>query len=231
MTGLPLIMVPGLGITAAVFDEVRALLPPGADVRPVELPPSPHVDVMAERILAAAPERFALAGFSLGGYVALAIMARAAARVERLALLSTGPTADPPAAAAVRDKLIGLTQAGKYDSVPGRLAPAMFHPARKDDPALLARFTAMSRDCGPDNFVLHQRAALARPDRRWLLPEIKVPTLVAVGRDDLITPPALSEGMAQQIPGATLMIIENCGHLAPLEQPAALATALAAWLK
>ena len=230
MTGLPLLMVPGLGITAAVFDEVRALLPPAVDVRPVDLPPAPHVDVMAERILATAPERFALAGFSLGGYVALAIMARAADRVERLALLSTGPTADPPAAATFRDKLIGLAQAGKYDSVPGRLAPAMFRPARKDDSALLARFTALSRDCGAENFVLHQRAAMARPDRHWLLPEIRVPTLIAVGRDDLITPPAPSADMAQKIRGATLVVIEDCGHLAPLEQPAALAAALTTWL-
>ena len=107
MTGLPLIMVPDLGITAAVFDEVRALLPPGADVRPVELPPSPHVDVMAERILAAAHERFALAGFSLCGYVALALLAPRrgfprsvqadaidAALPRRLRVPATAPPAD-----------------------------------------------------------------------------------------------------------------------------------------
>jgi len=224
-------MLHGLGITSAVFDEVRARLPAGVETRPTELPAAPHVDEMAEQILAAAPERFLLAGFSLGGYVALAIMARAASRVARLALLSTGPTADAPAASGFREKLIGLAQSGKYDSVPGRLAPAMFHPARKDDPALLDRFVAMSRDCGPDRFVLHQRAALSRPDRSALLPTIAVPTLIAVGRDDQITPPALSEGMARAIPCATLVMFENCGHMAPLEKPAELAGALTTWLQ
>jgi len=225
----PLLLLPGLSNTPELWDEVRAALPVGIASTALENPAIEDIDAIAAGILAKAPPRFALAGFSFGGYVALAIAAQAMNRIERLALIATGSNADSPQAAASRKRLIAIAQTD-YESVDARMTKFLLHPERIEDPGIHEKRLRMSRDYGAARFIAQQRAAMARPARESVLASIRVPTLIAVGREDRITPLAQHEEMARRVPAAELVVFERCGHLAPLEAPVALARALTNWM-
>jgi pimeloyl-ACP methyl ester carboxylesterase len=226
---LPLLLLPGLSSTPELWDAVKAALPVGIRCTALENPALEDIDAIAQAILAKAPPRFALAGFSFGGYVALAIAAHAGDRIERLALIATGANADSPDAAASRQRLVGLAQTA-YESIDEKMTRFLLHPDRGADEAIHAKRSRMSRDYGPGRFIAHQRAAMKRPVRDATLASIRVPTLVAVGREDRITPLAQHEEMARRIPAAELVVFEHCGHLVPLEAPIDLAGALSRWM-
>ena len=225
----PLLLLPGLSSTPEIWDAVRAALPVGIAVKALESPALEDIDAIAAEILAAAPAHFALAGFSFGGYVALAIAARAGERIERLALIATGANADSPEAAISRKRLIEMAQSD-YASIDGRMTKFLLHPDRVEDAGIHDKRLRMSREYGAARFIAQQRAAMARPMRDATLASIRVPTLVAVGREDRVTPLAQHEEMARRIPAADLVVFERCGHLAPLEAPLELAAALTKWM-
>ncbi len=225
----PLLLLPGLSSTPEIWDGVRAALPVGIAVKALENPALEDIDAIAAEILAAAPAHFALAGFSFGGYVALAIAAKAGERIERLALIATGANADSPEAAISRKRLIEMAQSD-YASIDGRMTKFLLHPDRVEDAGIHDKRLRMSREYGAARFIAQQRAAMARPMRDATLASIRVPTLVAVGREDRVTPLAQHEEMARRIPAADLVVFERCGHLAPLEAPLELAAALTKWM-
>ena len=225
----PLLLLPGLSSTPELWGAVRAALPVGIAIQALEHAALEDIDAIAAEILASAPPRFALAGFSFGGYVSLAIAAKAGERIERLALIATGANADSPEASTSRKKLIEMAQSD-YASIDGRMTKFLLHPDRVDDPAIHEKRVRMSRDYGAARFIAQQRAAMARPARESVLASIRVPTLVAVGREDRVTPLAQHEEMARRIPAADLVVFEHCGHLAPLEAPLELAGALTKWM-
>jgi pimeloyl-ACP methyl ester carboxylesterase len=186
---------------------------------------------VAADVLRDAPfERFALAGLSMGGYVALEIMRRAADRVDRLALLDTSAQADTPEQLKKREGLIALAQRGRFLGVAQGLLPLYIHRSRLSDQKLVGTVKEMSRNIGRDSFIRQERAIMSRADSRPLLPAIDSPTLVLCGRQDAVAPPDRHEEMAAGIPGATLQVIEECGHLSTLEKPAEVSAALRAWL-
>jgi pimeloyl-ACP methyl ester carboxylesterase len=230
MQGLPILLVPGLNCSPRLY---AAQLPALWRFGPVTVADHTRDDTMAAiagRILAAAPRRFALAGLSMGGYIALEIMRQAADRVEKLALLDTGSRADVPEATAKRHANIALAQEGRFADVIGPQFPLYVHPARANDAVLKADYLAMCHDVGPEAYVRQQKAIMNRVDSRALLPAIRVPTLVLVGEEDAATPPALSDEMAAAIPGARLARIAACGHLSTMERPAAVTEELVAWM-
>ncbi|MEC8846449.1 MAG: alpha/beta fold hydrolase, partial [Pseudomonadota bacterium] len=185
---------------------------------------------IAGYVLAAAAPRFALAGLSLGGYVALEIMRQAPARVSRLALLDTSARPDDAEKQRRRRGLIELARKGRFKGVTPRLIPSLIGPAAQDDPAVVDTILAMAGRLGRDGFIRQQNAILSRPDSRPDLPTISCPTLVAVGALDQLTPPDLSAEMAAAIPGARLYVFNECGHLPPLERPAETVAVLEDWL-
>jgi pimeloyl-ACP methyl ester carboxylesterase len=189
------------------------------------------VAAMARGILEAAPERFSLAGLSMGGYVSLEIMRRAPERVEALALLDTSARPDTPEQTEARLGLIELARSGRFDEVWRRLLPKIVHPDRVEDPELRRAVRGMAHAVGPEGFERQERAIIGRPDGRPDLPGISCPTLVLCGRDDALTPPHLHEELADGIPGAGLHRIEDCGHLSTLERPEAVTRAMRAWLE
>lgn len=225
----PLLLLPGLSSTPEIWDEVRAGLPIGVTCHALENAALEDIGAIADEILAKAPPRFALAGFSFGGYVSLAIAAKAMDRIDRIALIATGANADSPEAAASRRRLIEIAQSD-YASIDGRMTKFLLHPDRVEDEAIHAKRARMSREYGSARFIAQQRAAMARPDRNAVLASIRVPALVAVGREDRVTPLAQHEEMARRIPAAELVVFERCGHLAPLEAPAKLARAITQWM-
>jgi pimeloyl-ACP methyl ester carboxylesterase len=189
------------------------------------------VAAIAGRILSAAPARFALAGLSMGGYVALEIVRQAPDRVTRLALLDTGARADPPEATQTRKARMALAASGRFAEVVEAMWPALVHPDHRANAAMKETYVAMCDDVGPEAFVRQQKAIIARVDSRPLLPTIRCPALVLVGAQDELTPPHLADEMAAAIPGARLVKVPDCGHLSTIERPDVASDALVAWMR
>ena len=187
---------------------------------------------MAAAVLREAPvERFALAGLSMGGYVAQEIVRQAPRRVERLALLDTRARPDEPEETQRRHALMELAQReGGFAPVTNRMLPLLVHPARVKDEPLVRTIREMAERVGLAAYLRQQSAIIARPDFRPLLPSIRCPTLVLCGRQDALTPVVFHQEIAAAIPGAELEVIEACGHLSTLERPAEVNAALRAWL-
>jgi pimeloyl-ACP methyl ester carboxylesterase len=227
---LPVLFLPGLLCDADLWAAQLAALSAERPVAVASLTGSDTVAGLAEAALASAPQRFALAALSMGGYVALEIMRRAPERVTGLALIDTSARPDTEEQARRRRGLIALARTGKFKGVTPRLLPMLLHPARQEDAVLTGRVMAMAARIGRDAFLRQQTAILGRPDSRPDLPRIGCPAVVVCGRQDALTPLPASEEMAGLIPGAELVVVEDSGHLAPMEQPEAVNAALASWL-
>jgi pimeloyl-ACP methyl ester carboxylesterase len=189
------------------------------------------MDAIAERILATAPPRFALAGLSMGGYIAFMIAHKAPERVAKLALLDTGARPETERQTERRLALIALAESGRLSEVPDQLFPLFVHRNRLSDAALRRIVHAMAQETGPAAFVRQQKAIMGRPDARPMLAAIRCPTLVLVGEGDELTPPELSQEIAAGIVGARLVTVPDSGHLSTLERPEAVNAALVEWLQ
>jgi pimeloyl-ACP methyl ester carboxylesterase len=226
----PLVLLPGLLNTRRLFDRQIADLADVAEVIVPELWHHDSIGAMAQATLDAAPERFALGGFSMGGYVCFEILRRAPERVERLALMDTQATPDTPEVTARRKGFIEQTRLGRFHGVQPSLLPQIVHRDHLGDQSVIQPILEMAAEVGADGFCREQTAMIARPDSRPLLVEIKAPTLVLVGRQDIATPLQRAEEMAADISHSQLVVIDKCGHMAPLEKPAEVSAALRRWL-
>jgi pimeloyl-ACP methyl ester carboxylesterase len=226
----PLILVPGLLCSARLYSPQIAALWPHGPIMVADHRRDTTIEAIAKRILDNAPPRFALAGLSMGGYISLNVWRQAPDRVTRLALLDTTARPDGAGSIAGREKLIAATQAGKFAEVPDTLLPRFLNAAHQKNLALVQIVKDMAADVGPDIFVQQQRAIIKRPDCRPFLPQIKCPTLVLVGEDDVLTPPELSKEIAAGVSGARLVTVKDCGHLSTIEQPEAVNAAMSEWL-
>jgi len=224
-----LVLVPGLNNTAAVFDSVVAALPPSIQARALDNPAHDTVEAIAAAHLALLPERFWLAGFSFGGYVALAMLEQAPERVQGIAMLCTAPFADSPAAAQRRLAALEAVAQGRYLEMVEAGVANTFHPDSLADDALMARRWEMVRRYGPERYAAHVRATAARPDRSHLLDGRRPTLALAASHDKLFTPQAVA-AYAGNIPGAQQAVVQQAGHLAPMEQPGVVADALARWM-
>ena len=225
-----LVLLPGLLNTRRLYESQIADLADIADAIVPELWHHDSIGAMAQATLDEAPERFALGGFSMGGYVCFEILRRAPERVERLALMDTQAVPDTPEASARRRGFIEQTRLGRFHGVQPSLLPTIVHRSRLNDQAVVRPILDMAAEVGSDGFCREQTAMIARPDSRPLLVEIDVPTVVIVGRQDQATPLSRAREMATDIAHARLVIIEDCGHMAPLEKPAEVSAALRRWL-
>ena len=228
---LPIVLVPGLLCTPRLYaEQIPALWRHG----PVILADHTRDDSMAgiaTRILEAAPPRFALAGLSMGGYIAFEVLRRAPERVARLALLDTQARPDTPEQSERRRAQVALAQAGKMAEVVDQQLPLMAHPRSLGDYVLRALVLEMAEVVGADGFARQQDAIIGRPDSRPDLAAIICPTLVLVGDSDQLTPPDRAREMAEAIPHAQLVVVPDSGHLSTLEQPDAVNAALDDWIR
>jgi pimeloyl-ACP methyl ester carboxylesterase len=177
------------------------------------------------------PGKFALAGLSLGGMLAVEIMQVAADRVTKLALLDTSMRSQNETERAIRRARIRLAEEGHFELVLG-LQLSRFLPAyRLPDKKLVDEVRTMCSEIGVEIYKRQEELAATRVDRRPDLPRIKCPTIVVCGRDDAATPLLLSEEIAKAIPAAALAVIEQCGHLISLEKPEETNLILSTWLK
>jgi pimeloyl-ACP methyl ester carboxylesterase len=234
MKKTPLLLLPGLLNDARLWTAQAAALSDLAagsagDVSIGDLTAFESMGELADSVLKQAPARFALAGLSMGGYVALEIMRRAPERVTALALLDTQARPDSPKATEGRRAMMARSESD-FEGVIETLLGHMVLPAHAADPAIGGLFAAMARDVGAAAFRRQQAAIMGRVDSRPFLSRIACPTLVLCGRQDAITPPELHEEMAAAIPGAKLVVVEECGHLSAIERPEAVSAALRDWL-
>jgi pimeloyl-ACP methyl ester carboxylesterase len=226
-----LLLIPGLGNTDRLFEHQIATFSPLMNVLVAEHSLDDSVEAIAARALADTPERFALAGLSMGGYVAMEIMRQAPERVERLALLDTSARPDTDEAKQNRERLVGLAESARWEEILAELWPKLVHPRRQSDEQLKAVIAKMLHDTGAAGYMRQQRAIMSRPDSRELLPGIEIPTLVIVGDGDAITPPEIAREMAEMIEWASLIVIRGAGHLSALEEPDQVTTAMRLWLE
>lgn len=227
---LPIVLVPGLLTSFRLFAAQATALWRFGPVVIADNTGSDTIDGVAKAILATAPPRFALAGLSMGGYVALEIMRQASDRVARLALLDTSARPDTPEQRERRQAQIAKTRAGHFDEIPGEQWPLLVSPAVLDDPGLRQIVQVMAEETGPEAFIHQQQAIMSRPDSRPGLAAIACPTLVLVGDSDALTPPGLSAEIAAGVSGCRHVVVPGSGHLSTLERPDLVNQALSEWL-
>lgn len=235
-TASALVLVPGLMCDGTVWRAARTAL---AQWLPVQVPDHGVADslpAMAAQLLQAAPPRFAIAGHSMGGRVALEVLRQAPERVSHLALLDAGchALADDAAGAREREVRAGFLRLAHEQGVAAMArhwVRGMLHPDRLGDAELVEEIVQMFSRKPVAVFAAQIEALLNRPEAGPLLPQIRVPTLVLSGDRDANSPPAANQEMAAAIPGAQLVLLQHCGHMAPQEHPVAVTAALTDWLQ
>jgi pimeloyl-ACP methyl ester carboxylesterase len=227
---LPIVLIPGLLCTPRLYADQ---LPELWRIGPVTLAIHNRDDslsAIARRILATAPQQFALAGLSMGGYVSFEILRQAPKRVAKLVLLDTNARPETPEQSAQRRAQMEMAREGRLAEVSDKLFPRWVHARRWGDESLKRIVRTMAQAVGADGFVRQQTAIIGRPDSRPGLKGIRCPTLVIVGDGDVLVPAEHAQEMASGIPGARLVTIADCGHLSTLEQPAAVTRAMVEFL-
>ncbi len=228
---LPLVLVPGLLCTAEVFAPQIPALWPHAPIVVASTLEGDTLPEIAERILAVAPPRFALAGISMGGYLSLELVRQAPERVAKLALLDTSARKDTDKQTRDRRAFVERARSGDFEALVGDALTAILHPARRADAKLREINLRMALTIGLEGMARQQEAIIARADSIPLLPSIAVPTLVLVGDSDALTPPSRAREMAAAVPRAQLVVVPECGHVSTLEQPELVSRALVEWLQ
>ncbi len=236
MPASTLLLLPGLLCDRAVFEPLMPAVEACARCVVAEYASEASIEAMAAKALAVAPPRFALLGHSMGGRVALEIVRRTPGRVERLALLDTGY--QPRASGEVGDRekaqrmaLLDLARRDGMRAMGTQWLQPMVHPQRLADRELIESILAMIERCTPDRFAAQIDALLARPDATEVLARIDCPTLVLCGRDDGWSPVTRHVELRARIRGSRLVMVERCGHMAPMEQPEAVGRAVVEWLE
>lgn len=225
----PLLLLSGLLCDETVWADIPERLEDVAQAKVISFRGFSSIPAMAEHVLSTAPERFALAGHSMGGRVALEVVRAARLRVSGLALLNTGVHTVRDGEPQSRGRLLRLA----YEHGMSALAAEWLPPMMAGGPrtaAIMPRLTAMVERSTPDIYAGQINALLNRPDALPVLPTIDVPTLLLSGSEDTWSPVSQHETMRRRIPHATLFEIHGAGHMAPFERPEAVAVALREWL-
>ena len=227
----PLVFLPGMMCDARLFGPQIAELSAEYSVMVAPVTRGERIEEIASGLLDELPQRFALAGLSMGGIVAMEILRRAPDRITRLALMDTNPLAETPPVAAAREPQIVKVRAGRMRDVMrdemklNYLAPG---PYRNE---ILDLVMDMAEALGPDVFVRQSRALQRRRDQQGTLRKCRVPTLILCGAHDALCPVKRHTFMAELIHGAELRVLEHAGHLPTLEAPAETTQALRDWIR
>ncbi|HEV7714553.1 MAG TPA: alpha/beta fold hydrolase [Steroidobacteraceae bacterium] len=230
-----LVLIPGLLCDAAVWPSQRAALADLAHIHVADHGTQDSLPAMARTILANAPPRFAVAGHSMGGRVALEVFRAAPERVTGLALMDTGyhPLAAGPSGeqeAAGRFALLEVARRDGMRAMARQWVQGMVHPSRLGDRALIEGILDMFASKTPEVYAAQIRALLDRPDGAPLLAAIRCPTLVLCGHEDSWSPPQRHREISTSIANSTLVDIPVCGHMSTVERPEAVNEAMRAWL-
>lgn len=226
---VPLLLLPGTLCDERLFRPVLDALG-GYPAAVADMTAAAGTAELVRAILAAAPPSFALAGFSLGGIVALEMIAQAPGRVRRLALIDTTARPDPPANAAVRRQAVAEARSEGIDGYIAKSWDRLVAPGNRDRSDLYGTILAMARAGGAEVLASQSEVAITRADSRPRLRAIGVPTLVLAGEAEAVCPIEAHREIAEAIPQAEFHLVRGAGHFAPLENPLATAFHLRRWL-
>lgn len=225
----PLVLIPGLLNDAELWRDQIAALSDVADIAVGDITQGTRIADLAAGIIAQAPAQFALAGFSLGGYVAQEIARQAPDRLTRLALLDTSMRGDNPERVARRRQIDEAVRVpGRFNGFGDRLLSTYLDPSHVGDAGMVARIRGMTERLGPE--VLLRQNELERPDGREVLGRLRCPVLILCGENDRVTPVERSREMAAVVPQARLVVIPGSGHLTPIEAADVVNGELRTWL-
>ena len=222
------ILCPGFMTDRALWSRMEPRLAELGTCTFADLSRTDDLEATARELLAAAPDTFILIGFSLGGFVAREIVRLAPDRVRGLVLMNSSSRPPRPEIAKRNAFLIGHTKERGFRGLSTDAVKKAFHPNRRDDEALIQEVKDMALRMGADAFI--KQLSISRRDGRPDLVAIKCPALVIWARQDELRSMGESKEMADAIPGARLEIIEDCGHMTPMEAPDAVLDAIASWL-
>jgi len=227
--GYPLDGAMWSGVARAMSSRFRVFKPdlPGRGETPATA--SATIEEYADfvgAILEALPSPSGLAGFSMGGYVALALARRRSPKLAALALVDTRASADDAAGKAKRDEAIATVGSAGVPAIAEAMLPRLLAPSALSNADLVERLNRIMLRQKPETVAADLAAMRDRPDSRSMLADVAIPTLVVVGDADALTPPADSHAMVEAIAGARLVTVPAAGHLTPMEWPGAVATAL-----
>ncbi|MFV0321007.1 MAG: alpha/beta fold hydrolase [Alphaproteobacteria bacterium] len=189
-----------------------------------------HISAMAREIIENAPESFALAGLSMGGYIAMEMLRQASSRINKVAFLDTSWLADDENRQKDRHRLMDLSEMGRFEGVTDLLLKQIVAKENLDNPAITNVIKTMAKETGQKEFINQQKLILSRPDSVRDFSSIRVPALCLVGREDKLTPPHILKEMSAALKEGIYCEIEGAGHLPPLEQPIAVTAAMQVWL-
>jgi pimeloyl-ACP methyl ester carboxylesterase len=225
---MSLVLLPGFMLDADLWRDVEPALARLGPILHGDLFQDGTIGDMARRVLAAAPPRFVLVGFSMGGYVAREIARLAPARVAALVLVATSARADSDAQKARREAIAQRPAETAFRGLSRTALAAALHPDRAGDAALVERLRAMGDRLGPAVFARQSGLRRDAPDTR--LAGIACPTLVIAAGQDRLRSLAEAEELRAGIPGAVLRVVQDSGHMIPIEAPEALARLILDWL-
>lgn len=225
-----LLLIPGMLNTPAVWAKVVPLLSDVADVRILNVQTQTSIASMADDALALvadmpAEQPLAVCGFSMGGFVTIELITACTHKIRAACLLDTSGRPELAESALQREKTIAAIERD-FEKVITGVTRFATGAASKTNPGLMDEILTVMRDVGPSTAITQNRAIMVRSDHRVALSKLNMPVLVICGKEDLVTPPVLSEELAALIPGAQLSWIEDAGHMVPMEQAATLANHL-----
>ena len=226
----PLVLLPGMMCDARLFTPQIEAISSDRAVMTAPIHGHDRIEALAADVLEWAPPRFALAGLSMGGIVAMEVLRQAPDRIDRIALLDTNPRAEDQSVQASRKPQIEKVLAGGlWDVMRNELKPNYLTDGLNRG-AILDLCMHMADALGPQAFVRQSLALMHRPDQTKTLAVAKLPALVLCGRDDALCPVHRHETMHELLAGSSLTILDGAGHLPTLEQPEATTCALRGWL-
>jgi pimeloyl-ACP methyl ester carboxylesterase len=225
---MAIVLLPGFMLDDGLWDDMVPLLQPVGPIHYGDLSQNDTVAGMARHVLASAPARFVLVGFSMGGYVAREMARLAPDRVTALALVATSGRADTPSHAGRKAAAAKRIGQGGFAGMSRTAIARAFHPSRAANPAMIDRVLAMGTRLGGEAFI--RQSTLQRLDERDRLGEITCPTLVIAAAQDALRSVAEAEELQRGIPGATMRIVEGSGHMIPMEAPHELAALIVGWV-
>lgn len=227
----PLVLLPGMMCDARVFSSQIAAFSAGLTITVAPVTGGDRIEEIASRLLDGLPRRFALAGHSMGGIVAMELLRRAPDRISRIALMNTYSLAETPQAAADMEPIIIKLKAGQLDEAVKALIPPDTLAPGASRASVMAQLQEMARAIGPEGIIRQIRAVQRRRDYQAVLRKTRQPTLVLCGEHDRLTPVKRHELMAGLIEGAHLEVVAGAGHMPGLEQPDAVNHALYHWMQ
>ena len=215
-----IVLIPGLLNTSALFNLQAYYLNSHYNAVYADHTKYETISQIAEDILInQAPDEFVLGGLSMGGYIAQEMLRQAPERIKGLILMNTSARKDTPEQTNRRVAVMNATVNGRFKGVTKHLLPNLIHADALENPLVTNVIIDMAKEIGRDAFIRQQKAIINRIDSRETLKRVNVPACVIVGDHDKLTPPDRAHEMAKLLPAAELHILENCGHLSPLECP------------